>query len=111
MNKKTDGYQTYLATEPIIVNDIEFWEIVINPECQIKHPDITDELILELAKQLDGKKFWGKRGKDNWEYFEFEPLFHKHKAYRLVWCWDENYSFLGIQNCFRRKKYEKRDQI
>ena len=110
MNPKEDNFKSYSLKEKIIVNNIEFWELVINPECQRKHPDITDEVILELAEQLNGEEFTNGKIVKSWIYFAKEPLFDgkDNKAHRLVWCWPiNNPSFLGIQNCFRRRKYEK----
>jgi hypothetical protein len=107
MTKKKEVYRCYSLERPIKVNEIKFWEIVISSHYEEKHPEITDKLILELVQQLDNKIFVGKAGKEGWKYFEFEPLFHQSKTYRLVWCWNSKHSFLGIRNCFQRKKYEK----
>ncbi|RIA93335.1 hypothetical protein C1645_735617 [Glomus cerebriforme] len=67
MTSKKNDYQSYLATEPIIINEIEFRRVVINPECQEKHPDITDETILELVKQLDNKNIIEELSNPNYQ--------------------------------------------
>jgi hypothetical protein len=58
MTQKEDNLKSYLLNEIIIINNIEFRELVINPDCQKKHPDITDKVILELTKQLNGREFF-----------------------------------------------------
>lgn len=74
---------------------------------------ITDDLIRELVKQLDGKDDIISVGKNiNWEawsYYVYEPVFRSNgKAYKLVWCFDDNHPhILGILDCYRRKKYDK----
>ena len=72
-----------------------------------KHNDITDELILELVKQLDNQQFIPEGEKDNWEYFRAEPLLDEEgKTYKLVWCWEKGTTNLRIRTCHRtRKKY------
>jgi len=108
--KEKDFSKSYLLNESITINNIEFWKLVINPECQIKHPDITDEIILELAKQLNSKEFTNGKISDNWIYLAKEPLFDdkNKRAHRLIWCWPiNNPPFFGIQNCFKIGKHEQ----
>jgi hypothetical protein len=74
-----------------------------------KHPDITYELVLELAKSLDGKNFPVEAVKDSWEYFVEKNIPRHGKKYKLVWCWPkDNTSFLVVRTCHRQKKYEKK---
>lgn len=53
-----------------------------------KHPDMTDELILELISQLDGT-----------QYFALTTIW-QDKDYRIVLNYCEE-DFLGVVNAFR----------
>lgn len=74
---------------------------------------ITDDLIKEMAKQLDKKEDIISVGKninwEAWEYYVYEPVFRRNgKAYKLVWCFDKNeLHILGILDCYRRKNMTK----
>ncbi len=74
---------------------------------------ITDDLIRKfLVPQLDGKKGIISVGShinwEAWKYYVYEPVYRENgKAYRLVWCCDDNNPhILGIMDCYRRKKHD-----
>jgi len=48
-----------------MVNGIEFSKVVISSHYERKHPEVTDELILKLIKQLDGKEFTNGKTRDS----------------------------------------------
>lgn len=78
--------------------------VVIDQHYKLKHPDISDELILKLVKTLDNEDFEVQERKDSLEYFAVEPVWLEGKPYRLVLvlCIEDNY--LGVINTFRRPK-------
>jgi hypothetical protein len=72
------------------------------PEYRLKHGDsMNDEIILDLVKTLDGKKFPPEKVQGENEYFTVEPVYLFEKPYRvvLVLCLTDNY--LGVVNAFR----------
>lgn len=86
----------------LVVNGRPIHEVVIDPHYEIKHPDITDALILEFVRDLDGKEFHPNEREGEWEFFMLDRIEHQGKRYRLVWCMRDDASLLGVINCFRR---------
>lgn len=80
--------------------------VVIDPHYQTKHPEINDELILNLVKEIDGGNFLIEDEKDGFQYFAVDPILYEDRPYRLVlllYIFDD---YLGVVNAFRvrRKK-------
>lgn len=88
----------------VTINGRRIEEVIIDPHYEESHPDISDALILELVKKLDGREFQLEEREDDWEYFMLDRLEHRGKAYRLIWCMKDGHLFIGVINCFRRKK-------
>lgn len=72
---------------------------------------ITDDLIRKiLLPQLNGERA-DEDGERNYQYTYYSafPLYNGKKAYKLVWCLDDNNPhILGIMDCFRIGKYDKK---
>ena len=71
---------------------------------------ITDDLIRKiLLPQLNGEDDIRADGR-NYQYtYYFAILYKGVKAYKLVWCVsDDEPHILGIMDCFRIKKYDKK---
>lgn len=86
----------------LTVNGRQVNEVVIDPHYETRHPDISDALILELVKELDGKEFLPDERDGEWEFFMLDRMEHQGKQYRLVWCMRDGSRFIGVINCFRR---------
>ena len=86
----------------LTVNGRPITEVVIDPHYEEKHPDISDELILELVKKLDGNEYVPQEREDDWEFFMLDQLEHEGKRYRLVWCMKDQALFIGVIKAFRR---------
>ena len=83
-------------------------KIVLSKE-ELSNKLITDNLIRKLILQLDGEKV-DEDGERNFQYTYYSafPLYNGNKAYKLIWCLDENNPhILGIMDCFRISKYDK----
>ena len=65
------------------VNNQSFSQIDISQHYQEKHPDISDELILELLKLFVDKKEI-QPDKLTSDYFVLERIIYKDKKYKLV---------------------------
>ena len=89
-------------TVSLVINGRPIHELVVDRHYEIKHPDITDALILELVRGLDGGEFQPEERAGEWEFFMLDRIEHKGKRYRLVWCMRDTAPFLGVINCFRR---------
>ena len=86
------------------VNGHHFSRIDISQHYKEKHPDITDELILELLKLFVDKRTF-QPDKLTIDYFVLEKILYQGKKYKLVWQL-ENKTSLIVVNCYRiRKKW------
>ena len=95
-----NGRRAYVLN--LTVNGRQVNEVVIDPHYETKHPDISDALILELVKELDGKEFLPDERDGEWQFFMLDRVEHQGKHYRLVWCMQDEYRLIGVINCFRR---------
>lgn len=66
---------------------------------------MTDELILELVRTLDGKsRLSDDFDDDGFQYFvEGKIMFHK-RPFRLIWCIPPSFEYIGVVNAFRIKE-------
>jgi len=72
---------------------------------------ITDDLIRNvLLPQLDGEVEIIMDGRYYQYTYYFAVPFRGNKAYKLIWCCDDNNPhILGIMDCFRVEKFDKDD--
>jgi len=88
----------------ITINGRELKRVVIDQHYRKSHRDsMNDEIILDLVKTLDGKKFPPERVHGDFEYFTVEPAYLLEKAYRVVLVLCLTDDFLGVVNAFRVK--------
>lgn len=86
----------------ITINGRNLNRVVIDQHYRLRHgQSMNDEIILDLVKTLDGKKFLPEKIQGEFEYFTAEPVYHLKKPYRvvLVLCLTDDY--LGVVNAFR----------
>jgi len=90
----------------ININGRQLSRVVIDHHYRIKHPDISDDLILVLVQQLNKGNFPIEEEKEGYQYFTVEPVVHDKRPYRLVLLLYLHDDFLGVINAFRvgRKK-------
>jgi hypothetical protein len=62
---------------------------------------ITDKLILELIKSIDGEFFNVDSVRGDFQYFVAEPVFNQERPYRLVMLMCICGDYLGVINAFR----------
>jgi len=88
----------------ITINGRALSRVLIDQHYKAKHPEVTDAIILELVKQLDGGNYAIENEQEDFEYFRVEPVFHNNDPYRivLVLCITEDY--LGVVNAFRVRR-------
>jgi hypothetical protein len=86
----------------IVFNKRRFTRVEIDPHYEENHPDITDQLVLELVGLLDGCESDPVGENDGFKYFA-ETLSWQDKSYRIVLTYCEE-DFLGVINAFRVKE-------
>jgi len=85
-------------------NGYSFQQVEISQHYKKKHPDITDELILELLKLFVDKRDF-QPDKLTTDYFVLEKILNLGKKYKLVWQIENGKTFIVV-NCYRiRKKW------
>jgi hypothetical protein len=97
MNPTRPEYPVHL-----LVNGRVLKRVVIDPHYRERHAEsISDELILKLVQDLDGKNFPIELSQGEFEYFTVEPVIYEEKPYRLVLLLCMTDEFLGVINAFR----------
>jgi hypothetical protein len=86
------------------INGRQLENVVIDPHYEEKHGDsISDDIILELVKLLDGKSFKPiDEDEDGFQYFVNDRLELAGRFYKLIWLLHEKELFVGIVNAYRR---------
>ena len=86
------------------INGRQLEKVVIDPHYEEKHSDsVTDEIILDLVSQLNGKTFQPTdKDEDGFLYFVNDRLELNHRFYKLVWLLREDELYIGIVNAHRR---------
>ncbi len=83
-------------------NKRHFSRVVIDAHYEIKHPEINDDLVLEIIKLLNGAEVDAVGDAHGFQYFAHE-LYYQQKPYRIVLTYCEQ-DFLGVINAFRIKE-------
>ena len=86
----------------IVVNGQRIKEVIIDPHYKEKHPDITDEIICRLVLALNGKEFAHEMIRDGFRFYMLDRIPLDRKLYRLVWCVQDGFIYIGVINAFRR---------
>ncbi len=87
----------------MMINGIFITKVIIDPHYEVKHSgSISDELILELVKTLDGDTHEENDRKDSFLYFVKDNIMYKGKNYKLIWLLEDNEVYVGVINAYRR---------
>jgi len=102
-----DGRSVYRFR--MTLNERRYRKVVIDSHFKGKHGEsVTEEIILEVLKRIDGEVFDPVFKDVEFEYFKVEPIFFDDAPYRLIFLLFVNEYTLGVINCFRvqRRKHE-----
>ena len=89
----------------LTVNDKPIGSVMIDYHYLEKHSEsMSDALILDLVKSLDGGTFVPVKVTEEYEYYTTEPVEWNGKPYRLIWCLQNGEDYIGVINAFRVKK-------
>lgn len=91
------------------VNGRLFNRVVIDSHYQSNHSkSITDLLILELVKSLNGSESLPEKIlPSGFEIYVDDPIFLGEKSYRLIWTAHPKENYIGVINAFRRTARRK----
>lgn len=92
----------------LVINHNRIKRVIIDQHYKDKHPSVTDEIILDLVRTLDGEDFPVESERGEYQYFAVEPVYQNERPYRLVMLLCNFEDYLGVINAFRvdRRKYE-----
>lgn len=91
-----------LKIRPITINGRRISKIIVDPHVE-KHKDITDDVILDLVRELDGAEQQPDDTKPPFEYFVSLIQIYG-RQYRIVWLLEDNQLYIGIITAFRERK-------
>jgi hypothetical protein len=87
----------------IAFNGIEINRVIIDAHYEKKHSSsITDEIILDLVKQLHGRVVLPDEEKPPYSYFIQDRMELNGKFYRLIWLAENHELYIGVVNAHRR---------
>jgi hypothetical protein len=90
--------------DPITVNGVSIVEVVIDAHYEEKHRKyMSDELILGLVRELDGRRELPEERRGQYAYFA-TLIEHGKRQYRLVWLLEEHAIYIGVVNAYRDRR-------
>jgi hypothetical protein len=88
----------------ITINKRKLTRVIIDQHYTENHPEMDDEIILELIKTINEETFEVEKEGNGFQYFKVEPVNLADKPYRLVLMLCIYDDFLGVINAFRVNK-------
>lgn len=85
-----------------MINRRKVSAIVLDPHIK-KHPDITDEVVIELVRLLAGTESDPVTVDRDFEYF-VSFLSFNGKGYRLVWLLERGKVYIGVITAYRDRR-------
>jgi len=77
--------------------------VIIDPHYEEKHADsVSDEIILELVKTLDGQEIEADDEDPPFTYFTTDKIELNGKSYKLIWLLEDEQIYIGVVNAYRR---------
>ena len=93
--------QKTFKIKPITVNGTRIVQVVIDAHYQENHRDhMSDELILNLVQELDGRRELPETKTDRYSYFA-TLIEYSEKQYRLIWLLEDHAIYIGVVNAYR----------
>jgi hypothetical protein len=90
--------------DPITVNEIKVVQVVVDAHYEEKHQDsISDDLILKLVKELDGRHELPETKTGQYSYFA-TLIELDEKQYRLIWLLEDHAIYIGVVNAYRDQR-------
>lgn len=96
--------QRLYKVDPITVNGKRIVQVIIDAHYEEKHRAyMNDDLILELVKQLDGRREFQEAKTGRYSYFA-TLIELDEKKYRLVWLLEDHAIYNGVVNAYRDRR-------
>lgn len=85
-------------------NNKHISRVVIDQHYKVAHPELSDELIINLVKTLDELRLDPEEIDDGFEYYKVDPAYYLDKPYRLVFLIFIDEDFIGVITAFRVRR-------
>ncbi len=88
----------------LTINGRHLKKLIIDPHYEDKHSEsVSDEIIVELVKELDGGFYRVEKvDSQGFQYFVEDHMELNDKLYKLIWLLHDDEIFIGVVNCYRR---------
>ena len=87
----------------IAINRMRISKVIIDPHYEEKHADsISDEIIIQLVKTLDGEVIDPDQESPPYSYFTQDKMELNGKFYKLIWLLEDDQIYIGVVNAYRR---------
>lgn len=87
----------------ITVNDVQINKVIIDPHYELKHAEsVTDEIIIELVKTLDGEEAEPSSIDKPFTYYVRDHIEYQGNLYKLIWLVEDHQIYIGVVNAYRR---------
>jgi hypothetical protein len=90
--------------KPIKLNGRTITKVIVDPHVR-KHPNVTDDMILDLVRELNGGEFRPEEIKPPFEYFVTLDYLGEQR-YRMVWLLEQDEIYIGVITVFRDERSE-----
>jgi hypothetical protein len=88
---------------PVMINGIMVNRFSLIHIMKKKHAGtVTDEIILEWVKTLNGLEIEPVKVDEPFSYFESDRIEYRGKSYKLIWLLEMGQRYIGIVNAYRR---------
>lgn len=78
--------------------------MIFDPHYEERHADsITDGIILQLVKKLDGENIIPVQVSPPYSYFVQDKIEYGGKLYKLIWLLEDDEIYIGVVNAYRRR--------
>lgn len=96
------GRRTF-QIQALTINGRQVNQVIVDDHVAFKHPDVTDDIILDLVRMLDGVEQIPDDTKESYEYFA-TLLQLGGKQFRLVWLLEHDQLYVGVITAYRDKR-------
>jgi len=91
----------------LVFNEKIYSRVIIDQHYKISHPDMSDELIIEILKSLIFEDIRLDSEVGEYGYYKVDPAYLNSLPYRLIIVIPKDDKYIGVINAFRIKRKKK----
>ncbi len=90
--------------KPVTVNGIKVDRVIIDAHYEVRHRRyMSDDLILKLVYELDGRRELPEAKTEKYSYFA-TVIEMEDRSYRLIWLLEDHMIYIGVVNAYRERR-------